>query len=44
MAICLPGIESKVKRAATSEIRSAPLVMTMKLTTTRMRKTTAPTT
>ncbi len=31
IAICLPGIASKVKRAETSEIRSAPLVTTIKL-------------
>lgn len=31
IAICLPGIASRVKRAETSEIRSAPLVTTIKL-------------
>ena len=31
MAICLPGMASKVNRAATSAMRPAPLVMTMKL-------------
>ena len=41
MAICLPGIASRVKRAATSVTRSAPLVMTMNWMTTRMRKTTS---
>ena len=44
MAICLPGIASRVKRAATSETRPAPAVMTMNCTITRMRKTTRPTT
>jgi hypothetical protein len=44
MAICLPGIESRVKRADTSEMRSAPFVMTMKFTMTRIRKMIAPTT
>ncbi len=33
VAICLPGMESKVKRAATSAIRPEPLVMTTKLMT-----------
>ena len=41
--ICLPGMASKVKRAATSATRPAPLVMTMKLMMTRMMKTTIPT-
>ncbi len=31
MAICLPGMASRVKRALTSEIRPAPLVTTTKL-------------
>ena len=31
IAICLPGIASRVKRAATSATRPAPFVMTMKL-------------
>ena len=44
MAICLPGMASRVKRAATSATRPAPLVMTMKLMTTRMTKMTIPTT
>lgn len=43
IAICLPGIESRVKRAATSEMRSAPLVITTKFTITRIRKMIAPT-
>jgi hypothetical protein len=38
IAICLPGIASSVKRAPTSAIRSAPLVTTMKLITTRIAK------
>jgi hypothetical protein len=36
IAICLPGIASRVKRAPTSAIRSAPLVTTTKLMTTRI--------
>ena len=44
MAICLPGMASRVNRAATSAMRPAPLVMTTNLMTTRIRKTTAPTT
>ena len=43
MAICLPGMASSVKRAATSATRPAPLVMTTKLMITRMAKTTMPT-
>ena len=39
MLICLPGMASRVKRAATSAMRPAPLVMTTKLITTRIRKT-----
>lgn len=42
MAICLPGIASRVNRAPTSAIRVAPLVITIKLTTTRIRKTITP--
>ena len=42
MAICLPGMESRVKRAATSAMRPEPLVMTTKLTITRMAKTITP--
>ena len=44
IAICLPGIASSVKRAATSAMRPAPLVMTMKLMPMRIRKSTSPTT
>ncbi|MPN33269.1 hypothetical protein SDC9_180754 [bioreactor metagenome] len=43
MAICLPGIASSVKRAETSAMRSAPLVITTKLMTTRMLNTIRPT-
>ncbi|MES1923798.1 hypothetical protein T31B1_00695 [Salinisphaera sp. T31B1] len=43
IAICLPGIASSVKRAPTSAIRPAPLVITMKLITIRIRNTTRPT-
>ena len=42
--ICLPGIASRVKRAATSETRSAPLEITTNWTMVMMRKMTAPTT
>ena len=42
MAICLPGMESRVKRAATSAIRPEPLVTTTKFTITRMAKTMTP--
>ncbi len=42
--ICLPGMASSVKRAATSATRSAPLEITMNCTTVRIRKITAPTT
>ena len=44
MAICLPGIASRVKRAATSATRPAPAVMTTNCTMTRIRKITRPTT
>jgi hypothetical protein len=44
MAICLPGMASRVKRAATSAMRPAPLVMTTNWITTRMMNTTKPTT
>ena len=44
MAICLPGMASSVKRAATSATRSAPLAMTMNWMIVRIRNTTAPTT
>ena len=43
MAICLPGMASRVNRAATSLMRPAPLVMTMNCTITMMRKITTPT-
>ncbi|EXI76711.1 MAG: hypothetical protein AW07_00110 [Candidatus Accumulibacter sp. SK-11] len=43
IAICLPGIASRVKRAATSATLPAPLVMTMKLMITRIVNTTSPT-
>ncbi len=42
MAICLPGMESRVKRAATSAMRLEPLVITTKFTTTRMANTITP--
>ena len=42
IAICLPGIASRVNRAPTSAMRVAPLVMTRKLMVTRMRKTIIP--
>ena len=42
IAICLPGMASRVKRAPTSATRSAPLVTTTNWITTRMRNTTAP--
>ena len=44
IAICLPGIASSVKRAATSETRDDPLVMTTNWMMTRMKKMTRPTT
>ena len=43
IAICLPGIESRVKRAVTSDTRVAPLVITTKLMMVRMANTTRPT-
>jgi hypothetical protein len=43
MAICLPGMASRVKRAPTSAMRSAPLVTTTKLMTTRIANTIRPT-
>ncbi len=43
MAICLPGMASRVKRAATSAIRPEPLVMTMKLISTMIMKMMKPT-
>ena len=42
IAICLPGMASRLKRAATSAMRPEPLVMTMKLTMIRIAKTTTP--
>ena len=42
IAICLPGMASSEKRAATSAMRPEPLVMTTKLTITRMAKTMIP--
>ena len=42
--ICLPGMASSEKRAATSATRSEPLAMTMNCTTVMMRNTTSPTT
>ncbi len=44
MAICLPGMASRTKRAPTSATRSEPLAMTMNWMIVSMRKTTAPTT
>jgi hypothetical protein len=43
MAICRPGIASRVNRALTSEMRPAPLVMTTKLMITNTVNTTIPT-
>ena len=42
MASCLPGMPSSAKRAPTSAIRVAPLVITMKFTISRTQKTTSP--
>ena len=42
MAICRPGMPSKAKRAATSLIRVAPLVMTTNWITTMMAKMISP--
>ncbi len=42
MASCLPGMPSRAKRAPTSAIRVAPLVMTMKLTIRSTQNTTRP--
>ena len=44
IAICLPGIASRVKRAATSDTRLEPFVITTNWMTTRMKNTTRPTT
>ena len=41
---CLPGIASRLNRAATSATRSAPFEMTMNCTTVMIRNTTSPTT
>ena len=43
MAICLPGIASRVNRAATSATRSEPFVITIKLIMTSIKNTTKPT-
>ena len=43
MAICLPGMASSVKRAATSAMRPAPLVITMNCTIMRIEKMITPT-
>jgi len=42
IAICLPGMASRLKRAATSAMRPEPLVMTMKFTITRIVNTMMP--
>ena len=42
IAICLPGMASRVKRAPTSAMRVAPLVMTRKFTVIRITKTIVP--
>ena len=42
IAICLPGMASSVKRAPTSAMRVAPLVMTRKLTVIRITNTIVP--
>ena len=42
IAICLPGMASKWKRAATSAMRPEPFVMTTKFTITRMMNTMMP--
>ena len=44
IAICLPGIPSRVNRAATSLMRVAPLVMTTNWISTMIEKITRPTT
>ena len=43
MAICLPGIASKVNRAVTSATRSEPLLITTNCTINKMMKIMAPT-
>ena len=42
IAICLPGMASRVKRALTSAMRPEPLVITTKFTITRIAKTMMP--
>ncbi len=42
IAICLPGMASRLKRADTSAMRLDPLVMTTKFTITRIAKTIMP--
>jgi hypothetical protein len=42
IAICLPGMASRVKRAPTSATRSAPFVTTTNWMMIRMQKITAP--
>ena len=42
IASCLPGMPSSAKRAPTSAMRPAPLVMTMKLTISSTPKITSP--
>ena len=42
MAICLPGMASRVKRAETSAMRVEPLVITRKFTITRITNTITP--
>ncbi len=42
IAICLPGMASRWKRAATSAMRPEPLVMTTKFTITRIANTMMP--
>jgi hypothetical protein len=44
MLICLPGMASRVKRAATSATRSPPLVMTTNCAIVMIRNMTKPTT
>ncbi len=41
-AICLPGMASRLNRAATSAMRPDPLVITMKFTTRRMANRMSP--
>ena len=42
MASCLPGMPSSAKRAPTSAMRAAPLVITMKFTISSTQNTTTP--